>query len=191
VRFADLTVAFLLANNVLFCHFLGLSEMLGPVSFQKILRRSLTLSVILAVSSVLFWLFNWALLIPFQLTYLSTFFAVANVGAGYWLYVWIRRALGREGSWPDPREFLFHSLLLGGMLLAVGASRDLVEVVGVVLASVVGYSVGLVLLHAVLVRMSRERVPLLLQGIPFQLFTAGLVWLVLNGLDFRFTGQAG
>jgi Na+-translocating ferredoxin:NAD+ oxidoreductase RnfA subunit len=56
---------------------------------------------------------------------------------------------------------------------------------------VVGYSVGLVLLHAVFVRMSRERIPLILQGIPFQLLTAGLVWLVLSGLDFRFVGQGG
>lgn len=191
MRFADLTVAFLLANNLLFCHFLGLSEMLGPISFQKILRRSLTLSVILAVSGALFWLLTWALVLPFHLSFLTTFFAVGAVAAGYWLYVWARQALGREASWPDPREFLFHSLLLGGILLAVGASRDLSEFVGVVAASVVGYSVGLVLLHAVFVRMSRERIPLILQGIPFQLLTAGLVWLVLSGLDFRFVGQGG
>ncbi|MEI8095007.1 MAG: hypothetical protein WCG80_12410 [Spirochaetales bacterium] len=191
MRIADLIFAFLLSNNVLFSHFLGLSELLGPVSFQKIARRSLILGVLMVFSGGLFWGLSWAVLQPFHLSFLTTITAVASLAAGYWLYIWLRRSTGREASLPDPQEFLFHTLLFGGVLLAVGVSRDPLEFLAVALASVLGYSLGLILLHAVFLRMARERIPITFQGLPFQLFTLGLVWLVLSGLDLRFAGNAG
>jgi Na+-translocating ferredoxin:NAD+ oxidoreductase RnfA subunit len=181
----------MLSNNLLFSHFLGLSEMLGPVSFQKIFRRSLLLGILVLLGGGLFASVRGLLLVPFHLEVLTTLFLVLSLAAGYWAYTWVRLSSRHEDTWPDPKEFLFHTLLLGGILLVSEAALSAWEYLAFGLASVVGYALALVFLHAVFQRMAREKVPVLFQGLPFQLFSAGLVWLILSGLDFHFGGTAG
>jgi len=165
VRFADLTFAFLLSNNLFFSHFLGVSEAFGPSPFKKILPRSLALGLLLLMCGGAFSLVDSVLLRPFQLSFLTD----------------------SAHLWPERREVLLHSVLLGGVLLTSSSSTGL-EFPVAVLAAILGYFLSLVFLGAVFQRMARERIPLWFQGVPFSLFTAGLVWLILNGLSLQFSG---
>ena len=186
MRFADLTLAFLLSNNLFFSHFLGVSESLGPNPFHRLVP--VALGVLLFFCGGLFLLADIVIIQPFRLSFLTTLVAVMAIALGYLAFDALRRSMDKANLWPETREIMLHSLLLGGILLIAAQARDLVEFPVAVLAAVLGYSLSLVLLSAVVQRMVREKTPVWFQGIPFSLFTAGLVWLILNGLGLQFSG---
>jgi electron transport complex protein RnfA len=187
VNLIDIVFASLLANNLLFFHFLGVSEFLAEGK-ADLARRTAVLALLLVTASVLFWLPDHFLLVPFHLPFLRTLVLLAVLWLVTFVYGAGSQALG--AGWPAPREFLVHSLLVGGIVLVGTSSPDLLEVVAAAVAVAAGYGGALVLLTSVFRRLSRERIPTLVQGLPLQLVTLGLVWLVLHGLAFAFAGKA-
>jgi len=188
VNFVDIIFASLLANNLLFFHFLGLGEFLADRGASDLVRRTAVLTVLLLISALAYWVPDHFLLQPFHLEFLRTLVVFLVL----WLVTLAYGALGRaqSGSWPQAREFLVHSFLVGGVLLVGSSSPDLAEVATAALAVCLGYGVALVLLVAVFRRLSRERLPAFIQGLPLQLLTLGLVWLILQGLGLSFRGVA-
>jgi Na+-translocating ferredoxin:NAD+ oxidoreductase RnfA subunit len=187
VNFVDIVFASLFANNLLFFHYLGLGEFLGDGGAAHLGRRTLTLAVLLVVSSALFWLPDHFLFQPFHLTFLRTLLVLAILGLVTLAYSAAAGAL--SGPWPRARELLVHSLLVGGLFLVGPSSPDLLAVLTAALAVSLGYGGALVLLVAVFRRLSRENLPAFIQGLPLQLLTLGLVWLILQGLGFAFAGK--
>jgi Na+-translocating ferredoxin:NAD+ oxidoreductase RnfA subunit len=187
VNFVDIVFASLFANNLLFFHYLGLGEFLGDGGAAHLVRRTLTLAVLLVLSSVLFWIPDHFLLQVFHLTALRTLLVLAILGLVTLVYSAVVPAL--PGTWPQARELLVHSLLVGGLFLVGPSSPDVLAVAVAALAVALGYGGALVLLVAVFRRVSRENLPAFIQGLPLQLLTLGLVWLVLQGLGFAFAGK--
>jgi len=187
VNYFDIAFAFLLANNLLFFHFLGLGELLGDPTKGTTLRRTLGLGALLLVTVSLFWIPDHFLLRPFHLEFLRTLVLLAAVGAGYLLTAAAHRLV--PGPWPQPKEILVHSLLIGATVLIGTAFDEWTQAALACLAAAAGYGAALVLLRSVFSRLARERIPAFLQGLPLQLLTLGLVWLVLHGLGFAFAGK--
>ena len=187
MNFVDIVFASLFANNLLFFHYLGLGEFLGDGGAAHLARRTLTLAVLLVLGSILFWIPDHFLLQVFHLTVLRTLLVLAVLGLLTLGYAAAVPAL--PGTWPQARELLVHSLLVGGLFLVGPSSPDLLAVVVAALAVALGYGGALVLLVAVFRRLSREKIPSFIQGLPLQLLTLGLVWLVLQGLGFAFAGK--
>lgn len=185
MNFVDIVFASLLANHLLFFHFLGLGEFLTRSDGHD-LRRTMVLLVLLLLASVLFWVPDHFLLEPWGLEFLRTLVLVAAL----WLVTSVYELFLRSfpGPWPQAREFLVHSLLVGGAVLVGTSSPDLLEVVVASLAVALGYGGALVVLKAVSHRLARERIPVIAQGLPLQLATLGLVWLVLRGMGMALGG---
>lgn len=188
MNFVDIVFASLLANNLLFFHYLGLSEFLSESGVGAWGRRVGVLAVLLLVSGVAYGAVDHFLLVPGHLTVLRTAVVFAVISVVTLVYAAIVGA--NPDPWPRPREFLVHSFLVGGVLLVGSSSPDLLEIATASAAVVLGYGGALVLLGAVFGRLARERVPGFMQGLPLQLLTLGLVWLVLQGLGFAFSGKA-
>jgi len=188
VNFLDIVFASLLANNLLFFHFLGLGEFVGAGGNRNIGRRTGGLTILLVVAAVLYWAPDHFILQPFHLEFLRSLLLLLVL----WLVTsaWAAIQGVLPGTWPPAREFLVHSLLVGGILLVGSSSPDLLEVLTAAVAVAVGYGGALVLLTAASHRMARDSVPTFLHGLPLQLLTLGLVWLVLQGLGFLFVGKA-
>jgi len=185
LNFVDIVFASLLANHLLFFHFLGLGEFLTGTDGHGV-RRTMVLLVLLLLASVLFWLPDHFLLDPWGLEFLRTLVLMVVLWLVTSAYDLFLRSV--PGPWPQAREFLVHSLLVGGAVLVGTSSPDLLEVVVASLAVALGYGGALFALKAVSHRLARERIPVLAQGLPLQLATLGLVWLVLRGLGMAFGG---
>jgi len=188
VNFIDIVFASLLANNLLFFHYLGVSEFLSESGVGAWGRRVGVLAVLLLVSGVAYGAVDHFLLVPAHLEVLRTLVVFAVIALVVLAYSPLVGS--NPGPWPRPREFLVHSFLVGGVLLVGSSSPDLFEIATAAVAVVLGYGGALVLLGAVFGRLSRERVPAFMQGLPLQLLTLGLVWLVLQGLGFAFAGKS-
>lgn len=188
MNFVDIVFASLLANNLLFFHYLGVSEFLSESGVGAWGRRVGVLAVLLLVAGVAYGGVDHYLLVPAHLEVLRTLAVFAVIALVILAYSPV--AGSNPGPWPRPREFLVHSFLVGGVLLVGSSSPDLLEIATAAVAVALGYGGALVLLGAVFGRLARERVPAFMQGLPLQLLTLGLVWLVLQGLGFAFTGKS-
>lgn len=188
MNFLDIAFASLLANNLLFFHFLGLGEILSEGGTKNVVQRTLTLGLLLVFSASAYWVADFYLLQPFHLEFLRT---VLTLGL-LWLTVssWSLLVRSRPGMGPQARELIVHSFLVGAVLLVGSTSPGLAEVIVASLAVTLGYGGALILLWAVSHRLSRESIPVFMHGLPLQLVTLGMVWLILQGLGFAFAGKA-
>ncbi len=188
MNFVDIVFASLLANNLLFFHFLGLGEVLGEGGTRSAFRRTAALALLLAAAAGAYWVPDHFLLQPFHLEFLRTLLLLAVI----WVVttLWSLVPGSDQGPWPRARELAVHSFLVGGVLLVGSSSPEWTEVLTAALAVSLGYGGALVLVSSVFRRLSRESIPAFLQGLPLQLATFGLIWLVLQGLGFAFVGKA-
>ena len=189
MNFVDIIFASLLANNLLFFHFLGLGEFLKSEETPKLLGRTAVLAVLLALAAAGYWVGDHFLLQPLHLEFLRTFALLLDLTVILGIYSVGFGTQERHPSWPLPAELLVHSFLVGGVLLVGSSSPDIFEVLTAAVATAVGYGSALVLLGAVFRRLARESIPSFLQGLPLRLLTLGVVWLVLHGLGFAFAGK--
>ena len=183
MNFVDIVFSSFLANNLLFFHFLGLGEFLKTNDSVQPMRRTAILAFMVMASSILYWIPDHFVLQPLHLEFLRSFLLLLILGVVISVY---SAAGSLPGPWPPARDYVVHTFLVGGVLLVGSSSPNLFEVMTAALAVVLGYALSLVLLGSVFQRLSRERIPVLVQGLPLQLLTLGLVWLVLHGLGFAF-----
>jgi len=181
VNFADIVFASLLANNILVASQFGLAEYLAATPR---LPRLWTMGAFLVAGAALFWFPDHYLLQPFHLEFLRAILLLLLLGLVFLVY----SAMGPEVL-PSPEEFLIHSALVGGIVLT-GSHSTLFEVLAAAAGVALGYILAVVFLSAIHRRLARERVPEILRGLPLQLVTLGMVWLVLHGLQFAFSGKA-
>ena len=187
MNFVDIVFASFLANNLLFFHYFGLGEFLGGPGGASLGKRIGVLSALLLVSTLMFWSGDHFVLGPFHLEGLRTLLVFLVLAVVILTY---SALLGpKPRTWPPARDFLVHSFLVGGVFLVGSSNGEVLAVLVSALAVVLGYGGALVILAAVFGRLSRERIPAFLQGLPLQLMTLGLVWLVLQGLGFAFSGK--
>lgn len=180
----DTAVAFLLANNLLFIHFFGLKEGLKTDgSFLFKIKEIVFMAVLMILGALILWLFEHFGL-PSGLTWLRLPVYTAVLWGLSELSVFLFRDM--EGL-PGKREILLNSFLLGACYSVLQVSSVIWDVLFFALAAVVGYFLSFLALNAVESRVSRERVPSFIQGLPLKLMTCGLITLVLNGLAFSFS----
>jgi electron transport complex protein RnfA len=190
VNFLDIVFASLLANNLLFFHFLGLGEFLSSERTPNLVRRTLVLAVLLVAAAVCYWVPDHFLLQALHLEFLRTVLLLVDLFLVLGIYSLGFRFHEGPSVWPLPGELLVHSFLVGGVLFVGSSSPDLWEVVTAAVAVAIGYGAALVLLGSIFRRLSRETIPKFIQGLPLRLLTLGLIWLVLHGLGFAFAGKA-
>jgi len=188
VNFVDIVFASFLANNLLFFHYFGLGEFLSDPGSSSLGRRIGLSTLLLVVSTLGYWAGDHFLLVPFHLEVLRTMLVFLVLAVVVLCFSVITGP--RPESRPPVMDFLTHSFLVGGVLVVGSSSSDGLEVVVAAVAVVLGYGGALVVLGAVFSRLSRERIPAFLQGLPLQLLTLGLVWLVLQGLGMAFSGKS-
>lgn len=186
MNFVDIIFASLLANNLLFFHFFGLAEFLQDRSPMALGRRFTVLAVLVLVSCFTYWAGDHFLLTVFHLEVLRTLLVLVILIAVTSVY---GSVVQRNPGWPKPQEFLVHSFLIGAVVMVGSSSSEFAEVLTAAVAVVVGYGGALVLLASVFGRLGRERIPVVLQGLPLQLITLGVVWLALQGLGLAFAGK--
>jgi len=187
VNWLDFVFAAFFVDHLMIAHFLGMPEFLANGSARDQKRTTALVGLILLPATLLFWWLHQGILVPTHLAFFDSIAVLAILALVMGVVGGFKKILG---PWRQEQALLSHSFLVGGMLYLAWNSASAVEVMAKVAASVLSYLALLALFSAIERRLDREKVPVLVQGLPLQLVTLGLVWLVFHGLQFAFSGPS-
>ena len=169
--------------------FSGLSRVSGS-SFSKLILSSLVITIFLVVYSLLSFLLSLVLAF-FSLGGLHFFllislgFGLAKLSSAFSRFSWA------QGLFPHTQEFLFNSVLLGGVLFFTSYNTDIFSVLAVALGGGLGYSFVRIIFWGLGMRWTREVIPVHLKGWPLTLVALGTLGLVFSCFNGFFTWGRG
>ncbi|MGC9456963.1 MAG: electron transport complex subunit RsxA [Halothiobacillaceae bacterium] len=184
-EYALILLSTVLVNNFVLVKFLGLCPFMGvSKKVETAIGMSLATTFVLTLASVLSYLTNAYLLVPFGIEYLRTIMFIVVIA----VVVNFTEMMVRKTS---P---LLHNVLgiylplittncavLGVALLNVQTGHGFVESALFGFGAAVGFSLVLVLFSALRERLAAADVPPAFQGVPIALVTAGLMALAFMG----------
>ncbi|MBM7073631.1 electron transport complex subunit RsxA [Shewanella sp. 202IG2-18] len=183
-----LLISTVLVNNFVLVKFLGLCPFMGVSSkLESAIGMSMATTFVLTLASVLSYLVNVYILVPFDLTYLRTisFILVIAVVVQFTEMVVqktsasLYRALGIYLP-----LITTNCAVLGVALLNINEKHDFLESAVYGFGAAVGFSIVLVLFSAMRERLAAADIPTPFRGGAIAMITAGLMSLAFMG----FTG---
>jgi len=186
-EYALILLSTVLVNNFVLVKFLGLCPFMGvSKKVETAIGMSLATTFVLTLASVLSYLTNQYLLIPFGMEYLRTIMFIVVIA----VVVNFTEMMVRKTS---P---LLHNVLgiylplittncavLGVALLNVQIGHSFIESALYGFGAAVGFSLVLVMFSALRERLMAADVPVAFQGVPIALITAGLMALAFMGFS--------
>jgi len=184
-EYALILLSTVLVNNFVLVKFLGLCPFMGvSKKVETAIGMSLATTFVLTLASVLSYLTNQYLLVPFGIDYLRTIMFIVVIA----VVVNFTEMMVRKTS---P---LLHNVLgiylplittncavLGVALLNVQIGHGFVESALYGFGAAVGFSMVLIMFSALRERLAAADVPPAFQGVPIALITAGLMALAFMG----------
>ena len=180
-------VSTVLANNFVLVRFLGLCPFMGVSNkLEGAIGMSVATMFVLTLSSVSSYLLNRYLLVPLQLEYLSTISFILVIA----VLVQLTEMVMRKSS-----PLLYRILgiflplittncaVLGVALLNVQEQHNLLQSALYGFGAAAGFGVVLVMFSAMRERIAHADVPVVFQGAPIGLITAGLMALAFMGFS--------
>ena len=183
-----LLISTVLVNNFVLVKFLGLCPFMGVSSkLESAIGMSMATTFVLTLASILSYLVNQYLLLPFDLSYLRTmsFILVIAVVVQFTemvvqkTSVALHRALGIYLP-----LITTNCAVLGVALLNVNEKHDFIQSAIYGFGAALGFSLVLILFSAMRERLAAADVPLPFKGGAIAMITAGLMSLAFMG----FTG---
>ena len=180
----SITVSAALVNNIIFVELLGLGFFFSTTSNRDLWKLIVTtITLVLVVSSSLFYLTKIYLLDRFALRFLDLLFAILIVSLAANL---VLKGLTKLYDIPKLlcNKFLVLVILNSGILyIAISAteSENLLKVIFNSFFSGFGFSLSLICFNATHERILELKVPKILLGSPIILITAGIVSLAFMG----------
>ena len=183
-----LLISTVLVNNFVLVKFLGLCPFMGVSSkLESAIGMSMATTFVLTLASILSYLVNQYLLLPFDLSYLRTMSFILVIA----VVVQFTEMVVHKTS-PTLYRLLgiflplitTNCAVLGVALLNVNARHDFFSSVVYGFGAAVGISLVLILFAAMRERLASADVPVVFRGAAIGLITAGLMSLAFMG----FTG---
>lgn len=175
----------ILIDNFILVKFLGLCPFLGiSKKIKTAIGMSLATTFVIFISSILLWMINFFILLPLGLVYLRiiTYMLIISVSVQF-LEIVLRnispvlyRLLG-----------IFLPLIttncsvLAIPLFSLYAHHTLIESIVYSISASFGFSLVMIVFSAIRERISSSDVPIIFQGTPVILITAGLMSIVFMG----------
>jgi len=183
-----LLISTVLVNNFVLVKFLGLCPFMGVSSkLESAIGMSMATTFVLTLASILSYLVNQYLLLPFELGYLRTMSFILVIA----VVVQFTEMLVQKTSASLYRALGIYLPLittncavLGVALLNISEKHDFIESAIYGFGAAVGFSLVLILFSAMRERLAAADVPLPFRGGAIAMITAGLMSLAFMG----FTG---
>jgi electron transport complex protein RnfA len=174
-----------LVNNVVLTRFLGLCPFLGVSrSLESAIGMAMATAFVLTLTSMLSWLIDTLLLVPFDLQYLRIVALIVAIAAVVQLTELIVRSIN-----PLLHQMLglflpliaTNCVVLGVALLNVQAARTLLESAVFGIGAAAGFALVLIVFAAARERLAAADVPAAFRGAAIGLVTAGLMSMAFMG----------
>jgi electron transport complex protein RnfA len=174
-----------LINNFVLTRFLGICPFIG-VSRQLEGAVGMTGAVIfvLALASALSWGIDQAILVPFNLPYLRTFFFILIIAALVQLLEMILKKFS-----PVLQKMLgvylplitTNCIVLGVALLNIDLKYNLLQSVTYGIGAGTGFGLALILMAGIRERLETADIPIIFRGVPISFITAALMSIAFMG----------
>ncbi len=176
-----------LVNNVVLSRFLGICPFMGvSKNIDTAVGMSIAAAFVMMLSSIITWIIENSLLIPFELSYLQTVVFVLVIAA---LVQFVEIVM--EKTMPQLHSSLgiylplitTNCAILGVAILNVQLKYSLSEMIVFSLGSAFGFGLALILFAGLRQRISNSSVPELFKDIPIAFITAGILSLAFMGFS--------
>ena len=178
-------VSTILVNNFVLVKFLGLCPFMGSSKkMDTAIGMGFATTFVLTLASITSYLINTYLLIPFELEYLRTIAFIVTIAA---VVGFTELVVNKTSPVLHQSLGVFLPLIttncavLGVALLNVGASNSFLQSAVYGFGAAVGFSFVLVLFSGIRERIESADVPIIFQGVPIALITAGLMSMAFMG----------
>jgi len=178
-------VSTILVNNFVLVKFLGLCPFMGvSKKMDTAIGMGFATTFVLTLASITSYLINTYLLIPLELEYLRTIAFIVTIAA---VVGFTELVVNKTSPVLHQSLGVFLPLIttncavLGVALLNVGASNSFLQSAVYGFGAAVGFSFVLVLFSGIRERIESADVPIIFQGVPIALITAGLMSMAFMG----------
>ena len=178
-------VSTILVNNFVLVKFLGLCPFMGVSNkMDTAIGMGFATTFVLTLASITSYLINTYLLIPLELEYLRTIAFIVTIAA---VVGFTELVVNKTSPVLHQSLGVFLPLIttncavLGVALLNVGASNSFLQSAVYGFGAAVGFSFVLVLFSGIRERIESADVPIIFQGVPIALITAGLMSMAFMG----------
>ena len=178
-------VSTILVNNFVLVKFLGLCPFMGvSKKMDTAIGMGFATTFVLTLASITSYLINTYLLIPLELEYLRTIAFIVTIAA---VVGFTELVVNKTSPVMHQSLGVFLPLIttncavLGVALLNVGASNSFLQSAVYGFGAAVGFSFVLVLFSGIRERIESADVPIIFQGVPIALITAGLMSMAFMG----------
>ena len=174
-------------NNVVLAQFLGICPFLGVSSkVETSLGMGAAVTFVMAIASVVAWLLQPYLLVPFGIEYMQTIVFILVIAA---LVQMVEIILKKVSPALYQALGIFLPLIttncavLGVAILMIQKEFSLLQGVVYAVSSALGFALALVLFAGIRERLDFEEVPAAFRGVPIALVTAGILAMAFMGFS--------
>ena len=180
-------VSCILTNNFIFSRFLGCCPFLGVSSkVETSVSMGLAVTFVMTIASLLCWLIYNLLLIPLNLTYMSTISFILVIAA---LVQFVEMFLKKSSPTLYSALGIYLPLIttncavLGVATLNMNNAYGLLQSVLNGTFSALGFLLAIVLMAGVRERLESSKIPACMKGFPITLVSAGLMAVAFMGFQ--------
>ncbi len=174
-------------NNVVLAQFLGICPFLGVSSkVETSLGMGAAVTFVMAIASVVAWLLQTYLLVPFGIEYMQTIVFILVIAA---LVQMVEIILKKVSPALYQALGIFLPLITtncavpGVAILMIQKEFSLLQGVVYAVSSALGFALALVLFAGIRERLDFEEVPAAFRGVPIALVTAGILAMAFMGFS--------
>ena len=174
-------------NNVVFAQFLGICPFLGVSSkVDTSLGMGAAVTFVMALSSVVAWLIQEYILVPFGIEYMQTIVFILVIAA---LVQMVEIILKKVSPSLYQALGIFLPLIttncavLGVAILMIQKEFDLLQSLVYSVSTAVGFAIALVLFAGIRERLELDGVPAAMKGVPVALIVAAILAMAFMGFS--------
>ncbi len=178
-------ISTILVNNFVLVKFLGLCPFMGvSKKMDTAIGMGFATTFVLTLASITSYLINTYLLVPLELEYLRTIAFIVTIAA---VVGFTELVVNKTSPVLHQSLGVFLPLIttncavLGVALLNIGASNSFLQSAVYGFGAAVGFSFVLILFSGIRERIESADVPVIFQGVPIALITAGLMSMAFMG----------
>ena len=180
-----IVIGAIFVNNVVLSQFLGICPFLGVSSkVETSLGMGMAVTFVMALSSVVTWVLQNYVLVPFGIEFMQTITFILVIAA---LVQMVEIVLKKTSPALYQALGIFLPLIttncavLGVAIISVQKDFDLLTGVIYSVATALGFALALVLFAGIRERLEVEDTPTAMRGVPIALITAGLLAMAFMG----------
>ena len=180
-------VSCILTNNFIFSRFLGCCPFLGVSSkVETSVSMGLAVTFVMTIASLFCWLIYNLVLIPLEITYMSTISFILVIAA---LVQFVEMFLKKSSPTLYSALGIYLPLIttpcavLGVATLNLNEGDGLLQAVLNGTFSALGFLLAIVLMAGVRERLESSKIPECMKGFPISLVTAGLMAIAFMGFN--------